>query len=75
MIFYYLSNFYKKTGAHKVHAMSCPEMPDMNELSYLGPYNNSGEAVRNASKKYENVETCEHCCGNKVKSIVEKLRD
>ncbi len=72
MTFYYLTNFYSHTAPHIIHALNCPDMPDMSELSYLGPFNNCLEAHRHASKKFENVTVCECCCDKHKKAIINK---
>lgn len=70
MTFFYITNFYEPSALHVIHALGCPDMPAMNELSYLGPFNNCSEAHRAASKKFENVKVCECCCEKHTKAIV-----
>jgi len=70
MVFFYLSNFYQKSGEHEIHVQGCPEMPEMDSLTYLGPFNNSLEALRSAQKRFEDVNVCEHCCKDLQKSVL-----
>ncbi|QDH79507.1 hypothetical protein FKX85_10840 [Echinicola soli] len=70
MTFFYLTNFYSHSAPHIIHALGCPNMPDMNELGYLGPFNNCSEASRSASKKFDNIKVCECCCDKRKKPIV-----
>ncbi|AWW31712.1 hypothetical protein DN752_17115 [Echinicola strongylocentroti] len=70
MTFFYLTNFYDQSLPHVIHALGCPDMPDMNELSYLGPYNNCSEALRSAGKKVTNATVCACCCEKLKASIL-----
>ncbi len=54
---------------HEIHAQGCPHMPDMLDLTYLGPFNNSKEAVRKAKLNYQEVKTCPECCEPKIKIL------
>ncbi|WP_215222980.1 hypothetical protein [Echinicola shivajiensis] len=70
MVFFYLTNFLPSDEGHEVHVQGCPEMPKMDSLTYLGPFNNCHEALRSAKRKFSAVSTCPHCCSMENQSIV-----
>ncbi len=72
MVFFYLSNYHQRAGLHEIHAQGCSQMPNMLNLTYLGPFNNCKEAFRKAIASYEEVELCPLCCEKLNQSILEK---
>lgn len=73
MVYFYLTNFHLKSAPHRIHAQGCSDMPSMEDLAYLGPFNNSDEALRNAERKYSNVQKCEKCCSPRKQAILNSI--
>ncbi|GAB3646426.1 hypothetical protein GCM10028791_06570 [Echinicola sediminis] len=70
MVFFYLTNFLQKDAEHVIHVQGCSEMPEMDSLSYLGPFNNSLEALRTAQKRCDDANVCAHCCKDLQKTVL-----
>jgi len=67
MKFFYLDITRNEMSA--VHVSDCPKLPPMLNRSYLGPFNNALEALRNAKTRKKNVIACEECCKKETKTV------
>lgn len=70
MKFFYLSITRDPSEESEVHTQDCPSLPPMEGRSYLGPFNNASEALRNATEKKGYVTLCPRCCKNKKSAVV-----
>jgi len=69
MKFFYLGITKNPSEISEVHEKDCPNIPPMVSRTYLGPFNNAGEALRTALERKKNVVTCSECCQTKMNSI------
>lgn len=69
MKFFYLDITRKTSEMSAVHVSDCPNLPPMLNRSYLGPFNNALEALRNAKARKKNVTVCEECCKKETKTV------
>ena len=69
MKFFYLDISRKTSEMSAVHMSDCPNLPPMLDRSYLGPFNNALEALRNAKARKKNVTVCEECCRKEIKTV------
>lgn len=49
-------------GEHEVHKLGCRYLPSEENRLFLGIFSNSSEAIREAKKRYYNVDGCFYCC-------------
>ena len=47
---------------HEVHTADCHLLPSPGNRDYLGFFSHCSEALREAKKRYNNVDGCIHCC-------------
>lgn len=47
---------------HEVHKSTCYYMPSLANREYLGYFNSCNEAIKEAKKRYTNVDGCAICC-------------
>lgn len=69
MKFFYLEISRNPLVVNKVHEHTCPILPPMTLRTYLGPFNNAGEALRRALENKENAVACPDCCQGKMSSV------
>lgn len=69
MKFFYLGISMNPEEVSEVHEQNCPSMPPMIKRTYLGPFNNAKEALRNATEIKNNVTTCTTCCPSALDSV------
>jgi hypothetical protein len=62
MTSYYVNDHAQSTGEHEVHAEGCYYLSLTQSKTYLGYFDNCREAVREARKKYTDVDGCAFCC-------------
>lgn len=58
---YYVNNVAQKNGDHEVHHEDCSFLPLLHNRSYLGTFSNCKDAVKEAKKKYKQVNGCYYC--------------
>jgi len=63
MRFFYIADNLSASGFKEVHVQDCPVIPDMLNRKYLGPFNNSSEALRRVKQSEPMAVGCEVCCG------------
>ncbi len=51
-----------KNGKHEVHKTSCNFLPDVENRTSLGIFENCNEAIGKAKEFYDNVDGCFYCC-------------
>ncbi|WP_143960562.1 hypothetical protein [Litoribacter populi] len=61
MKFFYIDENLSESGVKKIHAQGCANMPDMMNRRYLGPFNNSEEALRRISQQEPAAKICQEC--------------
>lgn len=49
---------------HEVHTEDCPYLPSTLNRDFLGCFSSSSEAIKEAKKKYSNVDGCAICCAD-----------
>jgi len=59
---FYVNKNAQNNGDHEVHRATCSWLPDSENRLYLGDFNTSQEAVREAKKYYNQVNGCYYCC-------------
>ena len=64
---YYVNTIYIKNYGHLVHQHGCDYLPNAKERTYLGEFENWGEAVEKAKLIYDKVNACEYC----IKGVLE----
>ncbi|KEO72444.1 hypothetical protein [Anditalea andensis] len=69
MKYFYIAETPSAHGHKEIHHQDCPIIPDMLNRKYLGPYNNSAEALRRALTSEPRAVCCPVCC----KSVSEKV--
>lgn len=69
MKFFYLELTRNPAEISEVHEQNCPSIPPIVERTYLGPFNNSYEALRKAMEHKKNVKPCPICCKTKAPSV------
>ncbi len=47
---------------HEVHKATCAYLPSLSNREYLGCFNACAEAIKEAKKRYVNVDGCAICC-------------
>jgi len=62
MRFFYIADKSSASGFKEVHDQDCPEIPDMLNRKYLGPFNNPSEAIRRVKQTDPLAVGCEVCC-------------
>ncbi|GMQ31637.1 hypothetical protein Aconfl_42820 [Algoriphagus confluentis] len=62
MKFFYLSSIQNADGNHEIHEKECPNIPDLIDRDYLGPYNHGNEALRKALEINSKSVCCPVCC-------------
>jgi len=58
---YYVNKNAQSSGDHEVHAAGCSFLPDVDNRFYLGDFTNCHDAVREARKRYSQVNGCFYC--------------
>ncbi len=61
MASYYITNIPQSRGEHEVHTSDCSHKPRMELLDPVGYFDSLDDAVKQAQKYFENVDTC-YCC-------------
>lgn len=69
MKFFYLGISQDPLEVGEVHKNNCSQLPPMLNRTYLGPFNNAKEALRNAKEKKKNVTACSKCCEEEMVSV------
>lgn len=59
---YYVNKNAQPTGEHEIHKSTCVWLPDAENRTYLGEFDNSYDAKEAAKKYYNNVDGCKNCC-------------
>ena len=62
MAVYYVNKNAQPTGEHEVHKDGCNYMPALENRVYLGYFDNCKDAVKEAKKKYDDIDGCYYCC-------------
>jgi hypothetical protein len=65
MKFFYIDENLSSTGKKLIHIQGCEQIPDMLNRRYLGPYNNSNEALKRVRAHEPAAEVCVLCGGTK----------
>lgn len=58
---YYVNKRANATGEHEVHKADCVHLPHLDNLVYLGAFENSADALAAAKEKYLEVDGCFYC--------------
>ncbi len=58
---YYVNKNAQPNGDHEVHTENCNWLPAEHNREYLGRFSNCYGAVREAKKKYSQVNGCYYC--------------
>lgn len=61
MAYYYVNKNAQSNGDHEVHKSGCSFMPKLENRIYLGDFSNCNTAVREAEKRYTQVNGCIYC--------------
>lgn len=61
MKFYYLSSVPNNEGHFEIHHRECSDIPTFHDRIYLGPFNNSVEALIQSLKTNTKSVVCKHC--------------
>ena len=61
MALYYVNKIAQTNGDHEVHEEGCYWMPSEQNREYLGSFGTCQEAVREAKKRYQQVNGCYTC--------------
>ncbi len=59
---FYVNKNAQSTGEHEVHRETCSWLPDVENRIYLGDFATSQQAIKEAKKRYSEVDGCEKCC-------------
>jgi hypothetical protein len=59
---YYVNDNAQPTGEHEVHMEGCVWLAKVKSATYLGVYGDCHVAVKEARKKYVDVDGCATCC-------------
>lgn len=59
---FYVNKNAQVNGEHEVHRLTCSWLPDVENRVYLGDFDTSAQAIREAKKYYNNVDGCAFCC-------------
>lgn len=59
---YYVNNNAQANDDHEVHRSDCQWLPDAENRTYLGEFNNAVDAVKKAREFYNKVDGCYYCC-------------
>jgi hypothetical protein len=70
MKFFYLATKNNNDGQFEIHDRECPNIPNILERDYLGPFNNSMEAIRHAKLINPDAVMCKSCCKEVRKTLV-----
>ncbi len=62
MKFFYLATKNNNQDQFEIHDRECPKIPNILERDYLGPFNNSMEALRYAKMMNPKAAICKNCC-------------
>ena len=62
MKFFYIAEEKSIEGTREIHVQDCPNIPDMLNRKYLGPFNNHKEALRSVLKLDPFALCCPICC-------------
>lgn len=62
MAIYYVNKNAQSNGDHEVHTSSCSDLPNSDNRIYLGNFDTCAEAIREAKKRYDDVDGCYYCC-------------
>lgn len=58
---YYVNKNAQSTGEHEVHHEKCAVLPEGKNMEYLGQFDTCQEALKEARKRYSNVDGCKYC--------------
>jgi hypothetical protein len=59
---FYVNKKAQDNGDHEVHRATCSWLPELENRQYLGDFETSQQAVREAKKYYNQVNGCYYCC-------------
>lgn len=59
---YYVNDIAQSDGYHEVHSEDCSFVPNVNNRTYLGYFNNCKDAVKKAKNTYLKSDGCFWCC-------------
>ena len=59
---YYVNKNAQPTGEHEVHTSTCSYLPNLENREYLGEFDSCIDAVKEARRRYNNVDGCAYCC-------------
>lgn len=68
MKFFYIADTLSASGFKEVHEQDCPNIPDMLNRKYLGPYNSHIEALRRIKHTDSLAVCCTTCCGSNLEA-------
>ncbi|TSJ36559.1 hypothetical protein FO440_22280 [Mucilaginibacter corticis] len=58
---YYVHDIAQTSGDHEVHNQACSFLPNVENRTYLGEFNDCHAAVEEAGKYYTKVDGCYYC--------------
>lgn len=59
---FYVNKKAQANGDHEVHRVTCSWLPDVENRIYLGDFDTSQTALREARKYFSQVDGCCYCC-------------
>lgn len=59
---FYVNKKAQANGDHEVHRVTCSWLPDVENRVYLGDFDTSQAALREARKHFSQVDGCCYCC-------------
>lgn len=59
---FYVNKKAQANGDHEVHRVTCSWLPDVENRIYLGDFDTSQAALREAHKYFSQVDGCCYCC-------------
>jgi len=62
MDIFYINTVIDSNGKYKLHKAGCPELPKIDNIRFIGIYNNYKEASGAAKKNFTDITGCEICC-------------
>lgn len=74
MKFFYLSSKPNTAGKFEIHDRECELLPIACDRDYLGPYNNTKEAMRKAETLKSGICVCPICCVSNFESSIVSIR-
>ncbi len=61
MLHYFIINKHDSPNENIVHKEHCKALPSLSELSYIGMFSTSSEAMCEAKEKFVDVNGCKFC--------------